>query len=509
MDNGNRLIGIDGKKPLILVVDDTPNNLVVISTIIEDEGGEVRVAKNGPTALRLAQLLPHPDLILLDIMMPEMDGHMVLGELRKNPQTRDIPVIFVTAMNDPEEEERGISEGAADFIAKPVKPAVLIARVRAQIELSRAQQLLSSQKSWLETEVARQVGANARLENRLQLTLEGTGFGIWEYDLLTRRHRWSEGLRQLFGYAEEPATIDDYLALVHPEDRPLVEAQLLAPHSHGAPSTLAEFRLRHQDGRWHWVEARSRSLEHDANGQPRLIVGTLLDISARKAGEAERQLADLVFTGISDGICITDAQRKILRINKALTHITGYEPADVLGQNPRLFASGQHDHAFYRDMWDKLDRHGNRQGEIINRRKDGSLSSEWLSISCVRNAAGTISHYVGLFSDLSERQEAAASVLAPSRPCRTSLIATWPKSACWRTRTSWNRWSRNAHRNSPVPIRNWKPTARPWKNCFPASRKLSSSCCNRKKWQRSASSPPAWRMKSIIRSVSSIPTWAP
>ena len=410
MDNGNRLIGIDGKKPMILVVDDTPSNLVVISTIVEDEGGEVRVARNGPTALRLAQLSPRPDLILLDIMMPDMDGHMVLAELRKNPLTRDIPVIFVTAMNDPEEEERGISEGAADFVTKPVKPAVLIARVRAQIELSRAQQLLSSQKSWLEKEVARQVGENTRLENRLQLTLEGTGFGIWECDLLTRRNRWSEGLRQIFGYAAEPATIDDYLALVSPEDRPVVEGQLLAPSRHGAPGTLAEFRLRHQDGSWHWVEARSRSLEHDADGQPRLIVGTLLDISARKASEAERQLADLVFTGISDGICITDAQRNILRINKAFSHITGYEPADVLGQNPRLLRSGNHDHAFFRDMWEKLDRYDNWQGEIVNRRKDGSLSNEWLSISCVRNAAGAISHYVGLFSDLSERQAAAERI---------------------------------------------------------------------------------------------------
>ena len=75
--------------------------------------------------LRLAQLSPRPDLIPLDIMMPDMDGHMVLAELRKNPLTRDIPVIFVTAMNDPEEEERGISEGAADFVTKPVKPAML------------------------------------------------------------------------------------------------------------------------------------------------------------------------------------------------------------------------------------------------------------------------------------------------------------------------------------------------------------------------------------------------
>ena len=126
-------------QPTILIVDDTPENLSVLGELLQPYY-RVRAANAGRRALQIAHTRPTPDLILLDVMMPEMDGYQVLAELQDDPATRDIPVIFVTAMNDPEEEEeRGISEGAADFVTKPVKPAVLIARVRAQIELSRAQ----------------------------------------------------------------------------------------------------------------------------------------------------------------------------------------------------------------------------------------------------------------------------------------------------------------------------------------------------------------------------------
>jgi CheY-like chemotaxis protein len=362
MDNGNRLIGIDGKKPMILVVDDTPSNLVVISTIVEDEGGEVRVARNGPTALRLAQLSPRPDLILLDIMMPDMDGHMVLAELRKNPLTRDIPVIFVTAMNDPEEEERGISEGAADFVTKPVKPAVLIARVRAQIELSRAQQLLSSQKSWLEKEVARQVGENTRLENRLQLTwrapASASGNATCSPGAIagaracarssamprSRHHRRLPGP----GLPGRPPGRRRTTAGPKPSRRP--------GHAGRVPPAPSGWQLALGGSPQPQPRTRRRrpappDRRHPARHQ------------CAQGQQAERQLADLVFTGISDGICITDAQRNILRINKAFSHITGYEPADA-GQNPRLLRSGNHDHAFFRDMWEKLDRYDNWQGEI-------------------------------------------------------------------------------------------------------------------------------------------------
>ena len=104
----------DHPKPLILVVDDLPENLATLSAMVSEDGADVRVANAGPVALRYARLAPQPDLILLDIMMPGMDGRAVLAELLKDPQTAHIPVIFVTALGDAEDEERGLEEGAVD-----------------------------------------------------------------------------------------------------------------------------------------------------------------------------------------------------------------------------------------------------------------------------------------------------------------------------------------------------------------------------------------------------------
>ena len=405
-----RVSTADGDASLILIVDDTPLNLTILSEMITSAGARVRTAGSGATALEYARLEPQPDLILLDIMMPEMDGHTVLARLRANPATRDIPVIFVTSLSEGDDEGRGLEEGAADYVTKPINFQVLFARMRAQLELRQAKMLLANQKHWLEQELTRRMTETMRLESRLKLMFDNTGFGIWEHDHANDRNHWNDGLRQLLGYPEEPQRISGCLDLVHPEDRPSVERQLTRPGDEADRMSVKEFRVRHGDGHWCWVESRSRTIEFDEQGNPRLVMGTMVDITSRKDAEAERQLANTVFTGITDGICITDAKRSILRINKAFTHITGYTEADVLGNNPSLLKSGVHSAAFYNDIWEKVDRHDNWQGEITNRRKDGSLTSEWLSISGIKSPNGAISHYVGVFSDLSERKAAAERI---------------------------------------------------------------------------------------------------
>ena len=150
--------------PLVLIVDDNPENLTVIGELLQPEHA-VRAANSGLRALRLARLEPRPDLILLDVMMPEMDGYEVLQLLRAQPETAHIPVIFLTALNGSEDEERGLVKGAMDYITKPIRPPILLARVRAQLELKQARDLMRDRNQWLEAEVNRRMAENQRIQD--------------------------------------------------------------------------------------------------------------------------------------------------------------------------------------------------------------------------------------------------------------------------------------------------------------------------------------------------------
>ena len=145
---------------IILIVDDMPENLNVLGELLHGAGYHVKVATNGLTALNLANQQPRPSLILLDVMMPEMDGHEVLRQLRSNINTREIPVIFLTAMNSDDDEERAFGEGIADYITKPLKPALALARVRSQLLVRQARSWLQDQNLALEAEVKRRMLEN-------------------------------------------------------------------------------------------------------------------------------------------------------------------------------------------------------------------------------------------------------------------------------------------------------------------------------------------------------------
>ncbi len=142
-------------KPTILVVDDEALNVAVLSELLSPDY-RVLGARSGPIALDLLES-ELPDLILLDVMMPDMDGYAVLDRLHSTLRTARVPVVFVTALGAEVDEERGLSLGAVDYIVKPVKPAVVLARVRTQIELKQARDRLSDQNTWLERELARRL----------------------------------------------------------------------------------------------------------------------------------------------------------------------------------------------------------------------------------------------------------------------------------------------------------------------------------------------------------------
>lgn len=118
----------------ILVVDDTPENIDVLAGVLRGSY-KVKAAISGRKALDIASSTPRPDMVLLDIMMPEMDGYEVLSRLKSNPITAQIPVIFVTAMTEHEDEEKGLDLGAVDYITKPISPRIVLARVKTHLAL--------------------------------------------------------------------------------------------------------------------------------------------------------------------------------------------------------------------------------------------------------------------------------------------------------------------------------------------------------------------------------------
>ncbi len=124
------------KQPVVLVVDDSPTNIDVLSNSLRPDY-IVKAATNGKKALQIAFSDNQPDIILLDIMMPEMDGYEVCERLKSDPATQNIPVIFITAMSETVDEEMGLGLGAVDYITKPFSPALIKARVKNHIKLKQ------------------------------------------------------------------------------------------------------------------------------------------------------------------------------------------------------------------------------------------------------------------------------------------------------------------------------------------------------------------------------------
>ncbi|MDA8162607.1 MAG: response regulator, partial [Desulfobacteraceae bacterium] len=145
---------VTAQRATILVVDDTADNLKLMSGLLKDYY-KVKIANNGKKALAIAALDTRPDLILLDIMMPEMDGYEVCRQLKRDPMTRDIPVIFLTAKAEVEDEEMGLRLGAVDYVIKPISPPIVLARVETHLKLKASADFLRDKAGFLEQEVAR------------------------------------------------------------------------------------------------------------------------------------------------------------------------------------------------------------------------------------------------------------------------------------------------------------------------------------------------------------------
>ncbi|OQW78689.1 MAG: GGDEF domain-containing protein [Proteobacteria bacterium ST_bin11] len=209
-------------------------------------------------------------------------------------------------------------------------------------------------------------------------------------------HRWCEitGLHFISSHG------DGWISGLLAEDREAVIAEWQRCISTLQPFNM-QYRFQVADGRVRWVVGRAEPELNEA-GILSGYVGTITDISDIKANEERLGQAAAVFESTREGVMVTDVRRRITMVNKAFTDITGYDQQDVIGNSPGILSSGRHNADFYRDMWANIAATDYWQGEIWNRRKSGEVYPELLSISTVRDGNGEISHYVGVFADISK-----------------------------------------------------------------------------------------------------------
>ncbi len=219
----------------------------------------------------------------------------------------------------------------------------------------------------------------------------------------------NQRFHEMFGYAAGELEGQHVSILNAPmENSALAVAATIMQSLETEGTWCGELANLKSDGTIFWTSASVSTFHHPEHGK--LWITHQTDITERKLAEEQLQLSAKVFDSSTEAIIVTDASVNILSVNPAFTHITGYGFEEVVGKNPSLLNSGLHDYQFFADFWRNLEEKGCWQGEIWNRRKNGEIYPEWLSITTVRNSKGEASHYVAFFSDMSERKAAQQKI---------------------------------------------------------------------------------------------------
>ena len=277
----------------------------------------------------------------------------------------------------------------------------LIRRQLRETEASR--QALAENEARLEQRVAERTRQLHENEQELSRVIEGSDLGYWTWDLRSNDFRVSARWETMLGY--QPGEMDvrtqNWPALVHPDDLARALASIRAHLAGETDRHEVELRMHHRAGGWRWVLTRGRVVDRAPDGTALTMSGTHADITERKQGELARRQSEAVFDNSYEAIMVADADGRITQVNPAFSRITGYEPDEVMGLSPSLLSSGRHDKSFFQALWTALQERGYWSGEIWNRRKNGEVFPVLQSITAVRDSAGRIEHYVGVFSDIS------------------------------------------------------------------------------------------------------------
>ena len=338
---------------------------------------------------------PDYEVVLLDYHLPGLNALEVAKVLRQDRHL-DLPIVLVTSEGDEEIVAQALRLGISDYLIKHPNylyelPAIL-EKVHHQNILMRERIALQAAKRQYE-ELTERIPVGVY---RFRMRRDGGA----QFDYVSSRWCLMNGL-------EMPAVlrnIEEASALIHPEDRG--EFERLNQEIRLSPKVFfweGRFLIRGET-RWMRIESTPTRLD---NGDI-VCDGVQIDITERRQAEEKLRLIAAVIASTRDSVVITDLEPRILAVNPAYTEITGYSEAEMIGQNPRLLQSGRHDRAFYQALWASLRKTGHWQGELWNRRKNGELYPQWVTLSTVRDHRGEPTHYVGVFTDISQIKHAEA-----------------------------------------------------------------------------------------------------
>jgi PAS domain S-box-containing protein len=401
----------------ILIVDDNPENSILLTHILTYHGYCVRSASGGLLALQsVADKVP--DLILLDVMMPDIGGLEVCRRLKSDELSRDIPVLFISALTESTEKIKGFEAGGLDYIIKPFQPEEVLARVKIHLRLRdltvRLEQKVSERTEKLAAAnlmLQQDIAARKQAEEALQRSefffkesQRAAAIGSYSTDFIAGYWESSAVLDTIFGIDKNyNRSVQGWLDIIHPEDHDMMDQYLREEIIAKRKPFAKEYRIiRKKSGETRWVHGLGE-VKFDNNGNIVSMIGTIQDITERKQMEDKLSYILKAVESASDAIGISDSQGHHVYQNKALSDLFGYATAEELeaaGGGPVVVK----DPKVAKEMFDNIMHGKSWTGELEMVTKTGRVFPALERADAIKDSHGNLIGYIGIITDIAERK---------------------------------------------------------------------------------------------------------
>lgn len=342
------------------------------------------------------------DLLIVDGFSLNKYRRNIL-QYREDCQPLFIPVLLFTSRKDIGMRSYELWKTVDEIIFSPIEKYELEARIKnllhtreLSIELKRKSDLLLAES-----------------QKQLSIAIKSANVGLWNWNMITNEVWYSREWKTQLGYAEDEITNDfnTWKRLVHPEDGKYVLSKIQEYVKEKVNYFTIEFRMKHKNGSYLNI-MNNASIYYDNEGNASRIVGSHIDITERKKTEEKARILAIAVEQSPVSILITDENGVIEYVNPQLLKSTGFSSDEVIGKNPRLFKSGKHSTEFYKNLWDTILAGQNWYGDVINMKKNGDTSWEYMIISPLTNEVGKVNHFIAIKEDISERKKMIEELIA-------------------------------------------------------------------------------------------------